>query len=161
MHMNKKEKDSKGPGIATSLAAATAAALATYYLYGTEHGEKTRGKIKDAAKDVAGKAKDKAMELKDKAMEMKDRATAGGNELAQASKEVFSDMTGLLKERYEDLKNLDKEDINALADRLRERWEEISEDIEDTLEKARGKKEAESADSSDDDSDEDEDSDDK
>ena len=108
-----------------SIAAAAVTAAAVYFLYGTEKGELAREKI--------GKA---AGKLRNRAMEAKDNAMRAGGDLAATGKEVYEEMSSLFKEKCDQLKALDTEDLSGLAERLRERWEETKEDIEKTLDDA-------------------------
>lgn len=105
--------------------AAVLAGAATYYLYGTESGERARKQIRKKAEDV----KDKAVELKERAMET-------GDELVDAGKEAYEDMATFLRAKRNLIKNLDKDDIDDLAERIRERWEDTKEDIQDMIEEA-------------------------
>jgi hypothetical protein len=103
------------PTIKAGILGAGIAALTTYFLFGTEKGQRARKQIIKAAHS----AKNKAME------------TAG--DLAETGKEIYDDMASFLEERKEQIKNLDSKDIVGLTQRIRDRWEETKEDIEETL----------------------------
>jgi gas vesicle protein len=108
----KKIKNPIGAGI---LGAAVGAAGA-YFLYGTKKGARARKEIVK----TANKVKDKAIQ----------------GDLISAGKEIYEDMTDLFKEKKDQIKKLDKEDIEGLVERIKERWEETKDDIEETLEEA-------------------------
>ena len=44
-------------------------------------------------------------------------------------------MKSMLKDKAKILSKVEKEEVSALADRIRNHWEEIREDIEDTVDK--------------------------
>jgi hypothetical protein len=56
-----------------------------------------------------------------------------GNDLSATGKEIYEDMSSLFKEKRDQFRHLDPEDIAELRARLHERWEETREDIEETL----------------------------
>lgn len=91
-----------------SLIAAAAGAAATYYLYATKDGARKRSKILRFARD----AKD---------------------EVTQASTELYENISETMRDKYEDLKNIDKKEVSGLAKRIRGHWDEIREDIKNTL----------------------------
>jgi gas vesicle protein len=108
--------------VGVGLAAAAAGAALTYYLYGTKSGAENREKIKKVAID------------------MKDKAGEKLGELGETAKEIYSETTNFLKEKFDDLKDLADEDKAELKEKIRERWEDTKADIEEMIEEA--KKEA-------------------
>jgi gas vesicle protein len=113
-------RSSAGPAIATGLISAAAAAGITYFLFGTDTGAEKREKIKYGF----GKMKSKAGAL-----------VGETGELADVSREIYSDMKSMLKDKADILAKVEKDEVSALADRIRNHWEEIREDIEDTVDK--------------------------
>jgi gas vesicle protein len=98
------------------------AATVTYFLYGTETGERKRREITNAA-----------VRAKDKALDLKDAATG---ELGAIFSEIQADITDIVRKNKNLVKNLDSEEIAELKERLLERWEDAKEDILETLEEA-------------------------
>jgi gas vesicle protein len=108
-------------GVGMGLLGAAAGAAITYFLYGTEKGAEKREKIKE----MAYTAKEKIVESSD--------------EITGAAKEFYSTVKMDLKDKYDDLKNIDKVEFVALKERMKLHWEEMKEDIEETIERAKTK----------------------
>ena len=121
-HFFERDRCQSKPMIGASIAAAAAGAAAMYFLYGTKKGGKVRERMGQAAHDI-----------RDKAMEAKERALGAGGDLLETGKEIYGEMMELLKEKREQIKALDSDDVSGLAERLRERWEETKEDLKETL----------------------------
>lgn len=113
-------RSSAGPAIATGVISAVAAAGIMYFLFGTDKGEEKREMIKDKF----GKMKRKTSNLIGEA-----------NELTDVSKEIYMDMKSMLKDKADILAKVEKDEVSALADRIRNHWDEIREDIENTVDK--------------------------
>lgn len=109
-----------GTTVAIALLSAAAAAGATYFLFETESGSEKREQIKGGFKKLKSKASSIAGEA---------------DELTDVSREIYSDMKAMLKDKAEILAKVNKDEISALADRIRNHWDEIREDIEDTVDK--------------------------
>jgi gas vesicle protein len=105
------------------------AATVTYFLYGTEKGERTRKEIRR----TANRAKDKAVEMKDSAL-----ATSG--ELMDITKETYGNLTELISSKKAALKNIERDDVEWVVERFRDRmqdvWDETQDDIEEVIDDA-------------------------
>jgi gas vesicle protein len=123
---NEDDSPKKGHPIKASIISASIAALVTYFLYGTENGERARKQISKAANATKDKVQDKMHDLKKSAS----KAPA---DLVETGKEIFEDMSTLFDEKREQMHNLSSKDLAGLSKRLRERWEETKKDIEETL----------------------------
>jgi gas vesicle protein len=106
-----------GKAVTAGLISAAAAAGITYFLYGTDTGAQKREKTK---RWIA---------------EKKESVMGTTGELADVSKEIYQDMSSMLKDKADILAKVEKDEVAALADRIRNHWEEIREDIEDTVDK--------------------------
>ncbi len=106
-----------GTTVAVGLLSAAAAAGLTYFIFETQTGSRERKRVMRWAKD------------------MKREAIGETNELTEVSKEIYDDMKSMLKDKASILANVEKDEVAALADRIRNHWEEIREDIEDTVDK--------------------------
>lgn len=113
-----------GTTVAIALLSAAAAAGATYFLFETDAGTNKRRQIQQGF--------DK---MKRKAGDMRENLIGESNELTDVSREIYSDMKAMLRDKADILAKVQKDEVAALADRIRNHWDEIREDIEDTVDK--------------------------
>ena len=127
MHTNRHSIERHGcsgsRGVKTGLVLAAVAAGATYLLFNTDKGSRIRDKMRNAAK-----------KMKEKMADTKDKIVSSGEDLAETAKEISDDLSSLLREKRDQIMKLDRDDIDGLLERLKERWEETKDDIEETIE---------------------------
>lgn len=114
MYHHRHSSGSAGTAAGTGILAAAAAAAVTYFLFGTDKGAEKRERMKEWAAQA------------------KDTMSHTGGEVAEAASELYKGTSSLLKANYAALKNLNRDETAALAERIREHWDEIKEDIEET-----------------------------
>ena len=113
-----RESCSEPSPVKVGMMAAAISAAITYLIFGTEKGDQVRSEISEGVS------------------KMKKKAMMTGSDISSSVKEIFNETFSYLKEKRDQLKNLDKEDVEGLMERLLERWDETKEDIEDTLKQA-------------------------
>jgi len=115
------ERKRAGNAFGSGLLAATLGAAITYFFYGTKEGTEKRERIRN----YAGKMKNKMEE-----------ASGAMGELKNTGKEFYENMASLFKDKYEDIKNLNKDEVGELAQKIRGHWEDMREDIENAVDES-------------------------
>ncbi len=119
MH-NHHQSESSGSSckLGVGIAAMAAVGALAYFLYGTKAGSDKREKIASWARET------------------KDKAVSTGADLGDIGAKMYAEMKTLLRDKYEDVKKLNKKELAKLADQVRENWEKTKKDIGKALEEA-------------------------
>lgn len=102
-------------GIGLSLAALAAAAAGAYYLYGSDKAATNRKQVKSWMLKMKAEVMDEVENIKD------------------LSQEAYDKAIDKVSEKYAVLKNIDKDELKALAQRMKFHWKEIKDDIDETV----------------------------
>ncbi len=109
------ENQSHKMGIGLSLAALAAAAAGAYYLYGSDKAATNRKQVKSWMLKMKAEVMDEVENIKD------------------LSQEAYDKAIDKVSEKYAVLKNIDKDELKALAQRMKFHWKEIKDDIDETV----------------------------
>lgn len=115
MTKQQKSNNSHGFGISVGIAALAAAAAGAYYLYGSDKAAKNRKQVKSWMLRMKAEVMDEVESVK---------------ELTQ---DAYGAAVDKVSEKYAQLKNVDKEELSALASRMKSHWNDIREDISETV----------------------------
>jgi len=100
-----------GVAIGVGIAALAAAAAGAYYLYGSDKGPARRQKIKSWT-----------LRMKAEVMEEIEK-------LKEVNKEAYETVIATISKKYSQFKDLDPEEVAALAARMKTHWKDIQKDI--------------------------------
>ena len=106
-------KNSHGTAIAVGITALAAAAAGAYYLYGSDKAATHRKKVK-------------SWMLRMKAEVMDEIETA-----KEVTQEAYEKTIDKVSKKYAQLKNVDKDELAELANRMRSHWKDIQGDLGD------------------------------
>ncbi len=113
----KEEEGSTGATVGKAivgLAALAAAAAGTYFLYGSKNAAKNRKAVKGWVIKMKGEVLERMEELKD------------------VSEEVYYKVIDEVKEKYEKMSTVSKDDLNAVTAEMKSHWKDIKKDLEPT-----------------------------
>ena len=115
MKNNKDRKSSHGVGKVLGIAALAAAAAGTYYLFGSDKSARNRRHVKSWMLKMKADVMDEVENIKD------------------LTEDAYDKVIDQISEKYATAKNIDKDELAALAKRMKSHWKEIREDIKDTV----------------------------
>lgn len=102
-------------GIGLGIAALAATAAGAYYLYGSDKAAKNRTQVKSWMLRMKAEVMDQVENMKD------------------VSQEKYDEIIEKVSDKYAAIKDIDRDELKALAGRMKSHWKDIQEDISDTV----------------------------
>ncbi|MDX1536030.1 MAG: YtxH domain-containing protein [Candidatus Spechtbacterales bacterium] len=120
--MGKRRKKDDKKGLGAGLLGAVAGALASWFLFGTEKGEETRNKAKKLADDAKKEIEKRVDEAED------------------LTEKKYNEIIDEVSEKYENVKNIDKKELEEMVSDMRDHWERIKKQVMEGGSKSKKKK---------------------
>ncbi|MBX4197881.1 hypothetical protein KW782_00935 [Candidatus Parcubacteria bacterium] len=110
--MAQKHRKGSGVGAGLGMAALAAAAAGAYFLYGSKEGAKRRQKIKSWTLRMKGDVMDKMENMR------------------EWSEEAYNRVVDGVSEKYKNVKNVDRKELDAVVKDLKKHWNNIRRQVE-------------------------------
>lgn len=115
MHKETPENQGHKTAIGLGIAALAAAVAGTYFLYGSDKASSNRRKMKSWMLRMKAEVMDEVAALKD------------------VTEETYDKTVAKVAEKYKQIKDIDPEEVTALAGRMKGHWNEIRDDIGEVM----------------------------